>query len=75
MKFINDFKPDMVILGGDIHDWTPASHWIANQSLLLDGQSIGKCYKELHDVLLNPLKEASPNSKVIYLQGNHENWL
>lgn len=75
-KFILDFKPDIIILGGDIHDWTPASHWIANQSVLLDGQSIKKCYHELHTILLNPLAEVKPKgSKTIFLEGNHEDWL
>lgn len=74
-KFIYDFRPDVVVLGGDMHDWTVASHWIANQSLVLDGKSLKDSFKELHDVILNPLREISPRSKKIYLMGNHENWL
>lgn len=75
-RFIKDFKPDRVILGGDMHDWTPATHWIANQSIELDGQSIKRCFKELHEYLLNPILDAVPKStEIIYLVGNHENWL
>jgi predicted MPP superfamily phosphohydrolase len=75
-RFIHDFKPDVVVLGGDMHDWTAASHWIANQSLSLDGKTIMKSYDELHKYLLLPLKEAMPKGcKVVFLPGNHEDWL
>lgn len=76
LKFIHDFKPNLIILGGDLHDWTPASHWIANQSTELDGTSIHRCYEELHNVLLNPLLKAKPRDcQTIFLTGNHEDWL
>lgn len=75
-RFIRDFKPDQIILGGDMHDWTPASHWIANQSIQLDGQNIQRCFKELHQYLLSPLKCVMPkHTKIKYLIGNHEDWL
>lgn len=74
--FILDFKPDTIILGGDMHDWTVASHWISNQSLQLEGTDIKKSYEELHSVLLNPLRAViPPKSKIFYLTGNHEYWL
>jgi len=75
-RFIADFKPDRIVLGGDMHDWTPASHWIANQSLQLEGQSIKRCFDELHRYLLDPLKMVMPKGcQMIFLLGNHENWL
>lgn len=75
-EFIHDFKPHKVILGGDIHDWTAASQWIADQSQQLDGDTIFKSYEQLHDVVLNPLLNAIPKfSSMIYLTGNHEYWL
>ncbi len=75
-KFIHDFKPDVVVLGGDLHDWEAVSDWIANQSLRLDGQSIKRCYKEIHDIILNPLLMAMPaHCQVKYLKGNHEFWV
>lgn len=76
MKFAHDFRPDVVVLGGDMHDFDVVSHWIANQSLSLDGKSIQKCYSELRSVVLDPLKTAIPKAcKMIYLKGNHEDWL
>lgn len=74
-KFIYDFRPDVVVLGGDIHDWTVASHWIANQSLMLDGLSLKKSFAELHKIVLEPLREVSRKSIKVYLKGNHEHWL
>lgn len=74
-EFVQDFKPDVVILGGDIHDWTSVCHWISDQSRALDGGTVFENYQELREVVLNPLKRASPHSKKIYITGNHEDWL
>lgn len=74
-RFIADFKPDRIVLGGDMHDWTPASHWIANQSLQLEGQSIKRCFDELNTYLLKPLSMYARHCQIIYLLGNHEDWL
>lgn len=75
-KFIYDFKPDVVVLPGDVHDWTPVSIWIANQSLQLEGKSVKKCYDEIRNVVLEPLREATQRkAEVKYLRGNHEAWV
>jgi len=75
-KFISDFKPDVIVLMGDVHDWTPAAEWIGNQSLSLTIQTIKKCYEELHRVLLDPLREITKGkTQIKYLKGNHEYWL
>ena len=74
--FIRDFHPDLVVLGGDLHNFDPASHWIALQSMELDGKSLMKCYGELHRVLLKPLQDCvRRGTKIIYLTGNHEDWV
>ncbi len=75
-KFIYDFKPNVVVLGGDISEFEPVSVWIANQSIRLDGQSIKRCFRDLHDIVLDPLKEAMPKGcQVKYLKGNHSAWI
>jgi predicted phosphodiesterase len=75
-EFIYDFKPNTIILGGDMHDFEPASHWISNQSIELDGKSLLQCYKQLQKCLFEPLFRVIPNNtKVIYLMGNHEDWV
>ena len=74
-KFIKDFKPDTIVLGGDMHDWESVCHWVADQSRALDGGTITENYKELHDILLDPLQKVAPNANKVYLTGNHEVWL
>lgn len=76
LKFIKEFNPHKVILMGDMHDWAPVSMWVADQSRHLDGAIVKKCYRELDNVLLGPLKDSvAPNTKMVYLTGNHEDWI
>jgi len=75
MEFIQDFRPTIVVLGGDLHDWTAVSHWIADQSRYLDGGVIAENYAQLKSVLLTPVMAAAPDAKVVYLKGNHEEWI
>ena len=74
-EFIQDFKPTEIVLGGDCHDWTAVSAWIADQSRALDGGTVKQNYSELGDTLLRPLSKAAPRAKKMLLEGNHENWL
>ncbi len=76
LAFANDFKPDKVILVGDMHDWTSCSAWIADQSRAFDYGTIKESYEQLHGILLDPLQEAvGRRCKKVYLTGNHEFWL
>lgn len=72
-EFAHDWKPTTIILGGDVHDWTSVSRWIADQSRALDGGTIRQNYQELHDVVLSPVLKLSDH--VVFLVGNHEFWL
>ena len=74
-EFIEDFKPTIVILGGDAHDWPSVCHWIADQSRVLEGGTIARNYEELKNVVLMPLTYVTQRAKKIYLKGNHERWL
>jgi predicted MPP superfamily phosphohydrolase len=74
-EFTKDFKPDVVVLGGDIHDWTAVSAWLSDQSRALDGGTIQENYQEMEEFVLDPLKKASRSCEVIFLTGNHEYWL
>jgi len=53
-EFIGDFKPNIVVLGGDAHDFTSLSSWVSDQSRNLDGGTIKANYLELHQKLLTP---------------------
>lgn len=74
-EFISDFKPDKIVILGDAHDWTSVSHWIADQSKYLDGGVIQDNFRELHTVLLDPLNRVRGKAEIVYILGNHEDWL
>lgn len=74
-QFIQDFKPNVIVHGGDMHDWTSVCQWIADQSRTLDGGTIAQNYEQLKDILLDPVRKAAPKARQIYLTGNHEDWL
>lgn len=74
-EFIHDFKPTEIILGGDAHDWTSVCEWIADQSRALVGGTIEQNYMQLKNMVLTPLKSACRQAKIVYLVGNHEDWL
>ena len=75
-QFTKDFKPTTLILGGDVHDWTSVSMWIADQSRALDGGTIEQNYEQMKNVVLDPLYRAiGKDCGVVFLTGNHEDWL
>jgi len=74
-EFIQDFKPDITILGGDIGEFGPVNHWLADQSKYLDTGIIIEHYAQLKLDVFNPIKKATPKSEKIFLEGNHENWI
>lgn len=74
-KFAADFKPDVIVLSGDVSEWEPASHWIADQSLRLEGKSILKCHNEVKEIVLDPILRIPGSPRVVFMKGNHEDWL
>jgi predicted phosphodiesterase len=74
-EFIQDFKPNKIVLGGDIHDFTSVCQWIADQSRTLVGGTILQNHDELKRVVLEPLHKAAPKAEITYITGNHEDWL
>lgn len=74
-EFITDFKPNIIVIGGDAHDFGAASEWVSDQSRHLDGGIILSNYEELKRIVLNPLHKIAPKAKMKYLIGNHEHWL
>lgn len=75
-EFAKDFKPNILVLGGDMHDFGSVSHWLADQSKHLDKGIMIDNYQELRDVLLTPIAVAvGKKCRKIYLEGNHEYWI
>lgn len=74
MQFIKDFKPDHVVLGGDILDCGSVSHHNEKKAGKVEGLRILAEAKELREKVLEPL-EKQVKGRLIYHIGNHEQWL
>lgn len=73
MQFIKDFKPDRVILGGDMLDCGSISHHNLGSAGKLEGLRILADAKGLREKVLDPLEATS--ASLTYMLGNHESWL
>ena len=74
LQFIKDFKPEHVILGGDILDCGSISHHNHGKPGAVEGLRLMQDAKELRDALLEPLEALGADSYT-YIVGNHEDWL
>jgi len=73
LEFLRDFKPDILVLGGDIHDFPALSRWVSDMSRALDGGTIKENFEELNTQILRPLRVAvGRKCEIIYEEGNHE---
>lgn len=73
LEFLCDFSPEILYLGGDIHDFPSLSSWVSDQSRTLDGGTIKENFNELCEGILLPLRIAvGKKCKIIYAEGNHE---
>jgi len=68
LKFIRDQKPGIIHLLGDIADFYAVSRFDKDTSRKIDLQA------ELDDtvVFLQKVREAAPDSRILYSEGNHE---
>lgn len=71
-RFLEDFKPTKIVLGGDTHDWGSVSSWLSDQSRALDCGTIKENYNELEKVVFNPIRKVAPKAKKIFMVGNHD---
>jgi len=70
-KYLKDFKPDLIILGGDIIDAKGLHGFDSRPASSIDVRS----YRRDVDLLkkfLYKIHSVSPKAKIIYLEGNHE---
>src|SRR5688572_23047963 len=74
LEFAKDFKPDHVILGGDILDCGSISHHNHGKPGAVEGFRLLGDAKELRDALIAPMETLKPKS-LTYITGNHEDWL
>ena len=74
MQFIKDYKPDHIILGGDILDCGAISHHNHGKPGAVEGFRLVSDAKELRAAIIEPLERLKPKS-LTYIIGNHEDWL
>ena len=74
LQFAKDFKPDHIILGGDILDCGSVSHHNAHKPGAIEGFRILEDAKECVNNVINELAALKPKSKV-FIKGNHEKWV
>jgi len=74
LKFIADFKPHHLVLGGDMLDCAVISHHNRNTPGRTEGLRVLHDAQELQSQFLAPLEELV-SKRLIYHIGNHEQWL
>jgi hypothetical protein len=74
MQFIGDFKPDHVVLGGDILDCGSVSHHRKGVAGQVEGLRLLAEAKECREAIIEPL-EKQIKGRLVYHIGNHEDWL
>lgn len=74
LAFAQDFKPDHVILGGDILDCGAISHHNHGKPGAVEGFRLLGDAKELRKSLIDPIESLRPKT-LTYIVGNHEDWL
>ncbi len=74
MEFAEDFKPDVVILGGDILDCGALSHWNEQKKLSVENLRIKEDAQLAKEILISRVNALKPKQKV-FIIGNHEDWI
>lgn len=75
-KFLRDFKPHYLILGGDIDNGDPVNHWQeSNKKKAREMPLIKEHFARMNKEWIHPLLKNLPDScSVVYQIGNHEVW-
>jgi hypothetical protein len=74
MQFIRDFKPDHVILGGDMLDCGSISHHRRGSAGQLESLRLLAEARECREAIITPLEQLV-KGRLVYHIGNHEDWL
>jgi hypothetical protein len=72
LRFIDDFAPDIAILGGDQINCGPVSHWNDKKPRNLEGLRLKDEYDECDELLISKLLHVKTKH---WLTGNHEVWV
>lgn len=74
LKFLQDFKPDTIIVGGDFLDCGPVSHHTKGQPGKTEGLRLLSDAQECRANAIKPLEDLQA-STYVYITGNHERFL
>lgn len=74
LRFIDDFNPHDIVLGGDMLDCSAISHHNDRKPGRVEGLRLFRDASELRTHLLEPL-ERRKRCRLTYITGNHEDWL
>lgn len=74
LQFAQDFKPNEVILGGDVLDCGAVSHHNKKKPGNTEGLRLLADAKECRALVIEPLEDLKAK-KFTYITGNHERWL
>ena len=75
LQFVSDFKPDTLILGGDILDCGAVSHHNQGKPGRTEGMRIIADAKDCAREFIDPLNHSAYIPTKVYIIGNHEGWL
>lgn len=75
IQFVADYKPDVLILGGDILDCAAISHHNRNKPGKTEGLRLLSDAEDCRDHFIAPLEDATKGSQRVFITGNHEAWL
>lgn len=72
LQFAGDFKPDILLLGGDQLTCGPVSHWHNGKPILDENFRLKNEMDQLDNLIL---KQFESVKRKIWLDGNHEAWI
>jgi hypothetical protein len=75
LQFASDFKPDVLLLTGDILDCAAISHHNSNKPGRTEGMRIMDDAQGLNTNFINPLNHIMGKKQKVWIDGNHEAWL
>jgi len=73
LKFAKEYRPDIIVMAGDIADMSPICHHEFDRPKNLEAQRLQEVYEKLDEDIIQPV-EALGASTVYWIDGSHEAW-
>lgn len=72
LEFVEEYKPHIALIGGDLMDAEGVSHWPSGG---LEPRQFIPEVLETREFLDELRKRAGEEAEIIYIEGNHEDWI